>query len=342
MAEKNDPVVSLGMIAKLAGVSRMSVSKALRHHPGVSKATRARIERIARQLHYAPDARLATWMSHVRSTKKRESVVLAWLNTSDSESCWRKLLPLRPYWEGAMKRCTELGYHLESFWMHEPGMTNRHLSQILYQRGIQGVLISPPYHRDLGHVRLNWSHFACATFERGLPAPALHQATQDYYSNLVLVIKRLRRLGYQRLAFLIPDQSDSRAQHGCRAAVAYYHTQIPANQTIPVASNRDQVGPEFYAWLKKHRPDVVIGQHSDLVKWVEKAGFSVPRDMGVVHLALEDDCNDWAGIRANKREIGAAAAGLVISQLQNHHFDLPAHAHTILIQGEWQTGRTVQ
>lgn len=342
MAKASTKLVSLGTIAQLAGVSRMAVSKALRNHPGVSKETRARILRLARKLHYTPDARLATWMHHVRGSKKRESVAIAWLNTTPDESCWRKLTPLRPYLEGAEKRCAELGYHLESFWVHEPGMTNRHLSQILYQRGIQGVLITPPYHRDLGHIRLNWPYFACATFERAMPAPGLHQASQDYYYNLMLAIKRLRRLGYRRIGFVIPDQTESRSLHGCSAAIAYYHTQIPAAQRIPLLTNRDEVGPEFDPWIKRHRPEVVVGLHSHLTRWIERTGHKVPREIGAVHLALEDDCKDWAGIWANKREIGAAAAGQVILQLQNHQFGLPEHAHTILIQGTWQMGKTLR
>ncbi len=67
------------------------------------------------------------------------------------------------------------------------------------------------------------------------------------------------------------------------------------------------------------RPDVILGQHSLIPRWVEAAGMSVPNDIGVVHLALDDDCLGGGRVcSAQKREIGAATANIVISLLQNN------------------------
>jgi hypothetical protein len=46
------------------------------------------------------------------------------------------------YLQGARERCRQLGYRLEEIWANEPDMTMRRLSQILYQRSIEGVVVT--------------------------------------------------------------------------------------------------------------------------------------------------------------------------------------------------------
>ena len=93
--------------------------------------------------------------------------------------------------------------------------------------------------------------------------------------------------------------------------------------------------------LRQHKPDVVIGLDNRLVQWVEAAGMRVPEDIGVVHLATDDDVSDWAGICGNKREMGAAAAEWVISLMKNRQFGIPKSAMEIGVRGTWHPGRTL-
>jgi len=111
MAENKVRAVSgLGAIAAAAGVTRAAVSYALRNKPGVSKVTRARILKIAKQMGYSPDARIASWMLRVRESKSRELLPIAWLNHDrDDKDAWRNAPFLSPYFEGATERADELG-----------------------------------------------------------------------------------------------------------------------------------------------------------------------------------------------------------------------------------------
>ena len=80
---------------------------------------------------------------------------------------------------------------------------------------------------------------------------------------------------------------------------------------------------------------------SRLVQWAEDAGFKVPQEMGVIHLALDNDCLDWAGIFSRKKDIGAATANLVITQIQNNQLGLPDVPMDTMVQGKWQPGKTL-
>jgi DNA-binding LacI/PurR family transcriptional regulator len=71
--KKSTTKVSVGMVARAAGVSVASASVALKNQVGVSAATRDRIVRIARKLGYAPDAKINDWMARVRDAKSRSA-----------------------------------------------------------------------------------------------------------------------------------------------------------------------------------------------------------------------------------------------------------------------------
>ncbi|HSI85344.1 MAG TPA: LacI family DNA-binding transcriptional regulator [Candidatus Methylacidiphilales bacterium] len=334
--------VSLGDIAKAAGVSRMSVSCALRNQPGIGQSTRDRILEIARELRYTPDPRVAMMMSQIRETKSKDLMPLAWINVADRLGIWRECDFLRPYYDGAAERCRESGYRLVEFQLNYTEMTSARLSQILYQRGIQGVIVAPPCTRSIIHLRLSWEHFAAVSFERALAAPRLHQAVQNTYFNILLSLKKITRAGYRRIGVILPAQSTRRSRHMSEAAVQSFHAGIPRAERIPPFVNWEaDIPQDFFQWVMRYTPDAVLGGHSELCNRLRSFGLRVPEDVGVAHLSLEGDCDDWCGIRCNKWEIGAAAADLVISQIQNNQMGLPKCAREIVINGTWQNGKTL-
>jgi LacI family transcriptional regulator len=339
-------VVSLADIAKKAGVARMTVSRVLRNQPGhVGETTRARIRKMATQLGWRPDARIHTVLAQVRASKTRVPVPIAWLNAAPrNNEVWISGKAVAPYFEGARARCEETGYRLvNEFWLRAPGMTGRRMSQILVARGIQGIIVTPC--DTIFHMGgLAWEKFAAVSFDKSLVAPRLHQASQDYHYNTLLALKHLRREGFRRIGVFLSQWPDTRSRHACHSAVMYFHSQVPEAERVPVSMLRRSFdpGPEFGAWLREHRPDVVVGQHSDLVKWVEAEGFRVPDDIGVAHMAIDDDCADWTGVWSCKREIGAAAAELLIAQLHTNAFGVPRTSHDLLVRGRWHRGWTTK
>ncbi len=344
MKKKKSSKVSLGDVARVAGICRSSTYCALHNQPGVSKGTRERVQQIAKRLGYVPDARRAVVMAGVRAAKSKELLPIAWLNTTSEKDAWRKYKFHTPYLEGARERALELGYRIEEIWTREPGMSMRRISQILYQRGIEGVIVTHP----AKHLRLKWDHLACVSLGGALLAPRLHRVMGDVNFNLMLALKVLRRLGYGRIGICLPEQMVLYALREIRSTTYHFVATIPKS---------DQVPPLFYkgdadvqasdsekqamAWIQRHRPDVIVGTTSLLVGWVKAAGARVPEDIGIVHLAKEDDLLDWAGICSNKREIGATAIEQVCFLVQNHRFGLPKTPLNIFIRGSWQPGCTL-
>jgi len=340
MKIKKSSGASLGDIARIAGISRVAVGLAMRNQPGVSKETRALVLRVAKKLGYMPDARMAAWMQRVRDTKAKDLLPIAWLNSKPEKEAWNEIDYLWPYLRGARARAEELGYRIEEIWARQPGMTMRRISQILVQRGIEGFIVSQPAR----HIRLDWSHLAGVSIDGSLLAPGLHRVMSDHAFNLLLALKSLKRLGYRRIGICIPEQVDQFSHHACRSTACYFQSITPKADEVPplfYGGASPMHEKQFVAWFLQHRPSVVVGLDNRLAEWLAAIGYCVPDDVGLAHLAIDDDVGDWAGIYADKREIGATAIEWVISLLQNHRFGLPKKAMTMFVRGSWRTGHTL-
>lgn len=332
---------SLSDIAARAGVSRMTVSLALRNSPRILPETTRRIQKLARQLGYAPDPRMSAMMAQVRDVKKKEFQPLAWINANANQNAFSAYQWLSPYMEGARERCLELGYKIDEFWLREEGMTEKRLSSIISHRGIRGVIVTPTL-PSITHLRLDWRQFASVSFENAILLPRLHRVVPDYYYNIMLTLKMLRRLGYRRVGLCVQQLEARRSHHSYQAALRVFHASIPrAEWTNPLVFRPFDLG-EFKLWLEAQRPDVIIGHHSRMIEWLAECRLRVPEDVGVAHLSLEDDCVDWAGIWQHKRRIGAQAVEQVVSMIQNNRFGLPDLAYETLVPGEWRHGKTLR
>ena len=330
----------------------MAVSRALRHQTGVSEATREQILHIARDLGYAPDARLASWMTQVRASSSKDLLPIAWLNTCNEKDSWHRYPFHAPSLEGSRERALELGYKIEEIWCCEPGLTMRRLKNIIYRRGIEGVIVTQPAR----HLRLDWGRLAGVSLGGTLMAPRLHSITQDFIFNLKLALKSLKRLGYRRIGLCIQHEVGSGSSSNMRASMLDVYSRELSIEEIPpllyppwwksVSPEGKYVEGRFkqtatLSWLKRYKPEVVVGFDNRLEQWVKAAGFRVPEDIGIVHLARDDDVLDWAGINSHRRVMGATAVEWLVSLIRNRQFGVPKHPVSILIRGSWQSGWTL-
>ena len=61
----------------------------------------------------------------------------------------------------------------------------------------------------------------------------------------------------------------------------------------------------------------------------------------MVHLAIDDDVSDWAGVYSNRRTAGSAAAQRVISLVYTRQFGVPSVPLNTMIRGTWRAGSTL-
>lgn len=335
-------------LAKLAGVSRTTVSMALRNSPRISLAMREKIARLAEERGYQRDPVVSALMNQLRTTRKVRSVEkIAYLTFWDSAEGWRENVNENGYFQGASARAEHLGYEVEAFWARQPGMTSSRLSRILYARGIRGVLIAP-LPRVLGHVTLDWRYFAAAALSLTILKPDLHRASHDYHAGMQLALHSLKKLGYRRPGFANMSVFDKRTKHGWLSGFLTYQHQL-AHQfqipplLVPGIRHHDEWDRDRYArWLEKWKPDAVVCNTEQPLHLARELGYRVPGDLGFASLHKLRIEDPWAGVDRQSEEIGAAGVDLVVGQLQNNEFGLPACPKTVMINSIWQDGPTVR
>lgn len=335
-------------LAKFAGVSRTTVSMALRNSPRISVAMREKIVRLAEEHGYQKDPVVSALMNQLRTTRKSRWVEkLAYLTFWNTRDEWRQNINEAAYFEGACTRAAQLGYEVEDFWAKQPGMSSARLGKILYSRGIRGVIFAP-LPRHLGHVTLEWRHFACAGLGLTILKPELHRASHSYQEGMNLALHSLKNLGYRRPAFANTALFDRRTKHGWLSGFLTAQFQVPHEDRIPPylvsGHKRDDVWDlaKFAKWLKQWKPDSIVSNTEQPLYLARKLGISVPEDLGFASLHRLNPDDPWAGIDRQPHQIGAAGVDLVVGQLQNNEFGLPACPKTVFLSGIWTEGPTVR
>jgi len=328
-------------LAEIAGVSRTTVSMALRNHPRLSEATRLRILKLAEEHGYTPDPLSSTLMNHLRTARKNRSVEkLAYLTWWGSAEEWRKSPNDINWYTGVQTRAEALGYELEHIWAREPGMTAARLSRILYTRAIRGVIIAPLL-RARGHLSLNWQHLAAATISFTVVKPDIHRTAHHHHNGIVLALRRLKHLGYKRVGLANRVDQIERVNHGWLAGYLVYNHGLPAKNRIPPLLQREWDEKKFAEWIERHKIQAVVSNTQEPLYSLRTLGYRVPEDVAYASLDLLRSEDPWAGIDQQPRMIASSAVDLVAAQLQRNEYGLPSCAKTVYLEGAWRDGPTV-
>jgi LacI family transcriptional regulator len=333
--------VTLRQIAEAAGVSHATVSRALRGAPKVSLGEVERIRSIAEKLGYRANPLLSAWMAdRRRSSPSSVSQTLAYIIGTKDMAHWKRT-PAHTFVRGARQHAEKHGFKLEEFWLHEPGMTARRLSQILAARGITGVFVgSQPSSR--AHLNLDWRAFCAVAQGFSLARPRLSRVANDYSQGMALALRELRKLGYRRIGLALSPVVDARVGRLWNGTFLAYQTYFDSRQRLPIhfwAADREDL---FLKWVKKCRPDVIVTSHDEAERILENHGWRIPQDVGLVALGWGPHIQHWSGVDQRIEEAGRAAADLLIGMLLMNQRGIPSEPQTLLTQNAWHSGKTTK
>lgn len=334
-------------IAKVVGVSHVTVSLAIRNHASIPVTTRQRIQKVARELGYRPDPALSSLNSYRLSkhTTRYQSTV-AWIDAFPMHGRGVHEDPDNEHhfcWLGAQKRATELGYQLDVFRVYEPGMTGARLSRILRSRQIQGVILSP-LAPGISEPDLEWDWFSVMAL--GLShIKRFHVVCSSQYRNARLAMQQLHEKGYKRIGFLTWKDMGQRTEMNF-ASGAWAEEEVRERpfcmlnlQDVSAISTQEKV---VATWLKKHKPDAILTHDSRLiVPLLKRLGYRVPQDMAVAMLSHVPLLPEIAGVDQNAYEIGVAAVNQLAGLIQHNERGLPATPLHVLVDGHWVDGPSV-
>ena len=339
---KTSPTIR--QLAKLAGVSRTTVSLALRNHPSISPATRQRIQQLADEHGYTSDPVYSQLMNQFRTRRsERVKEKIAFLTFRDDPSQGQiESYNDRNYFQGACERAEKLGYEIEVFWAKEPRMNGRRLSKILHTRSIRGVII-PPLLRPYGHLSLEWQHFTAVSISHNLFKPDLHRVAHFHFEGMLLALRNTKRRGFRRIGYVNLSGQDARSNHAWLAAYLAYQQDDELETRIPPLLMPVWKPAIFSKWLKDHRVESIISNWPQILNAPGELGYKVGEELGVASLDVQPAPGkpDYAGIDQQPTIQGWVAVDIVVSGLQRNEFGLPLHPRITHLGGVWVDGPTV-
>jgi DNA-binding LacI/PurR family transcriptional regulator len=186
-------MVRLKDIALLAGVSVMTVSKALRDEPDVSSATKTKIKHLAQQTGYVPD-------SSAQGLRTKTTKLFGLVIPTATNPIYARII------FAIEERAQELGYDLLiAHTLNKPEKEDAALRRFLSRR-VDGLFITPVYRfeaqariyqeiatRKIPTVLLG----PAAPFCKSFPAIEIEETLASYNAT-----KHLLQLGHKKIAYL--------------------------------------------------------------------------------------------------------------------------------------------
>jgi LacI family transcriptional regulator len=329
-------------VARLADCHYSTVSLALRNHPRITPATRIKIQTVARQLGYSPDAML-TALAAYRTTRGQpaQHPAIAWLTNHHTLNGWREYTPCNvDYFEGASSRARERGYKLEPFWLAEPGMTGRRMAEILRARGIMGVLLPPQ--EQVCAIDFDWESFATVTFGHTLLRPRLHLVANHEYRTMGILFAELKRRDYHDIGLVANREHDARVDHNWLAAYLIEQHRLGHGRPLPPMIVDQWNDAALLKWVERHRPEVIVTKLPQVLACLKQAGYRVPDDMGVAFHSLHERTEGLSGTKKNSFQIGVMAVDVLIDMLHRNERGAPTNPQMVMIEGSWVEGRTLR
>lgn len=324
---------TLRTLAAELGVSAITVSRALRGHPTVRPALRAKIERLAKRRGYQADPVRAAVLGSLRrrdEPRYLETVAFVWTHRESSADA---------EFEGVREQAAALGYKVEVVRPWVSALSERDVSRILWSRGIRGVLLAPNHSSAHPRYDLEWERFSTVLIGSSLVNTGLARVLRDYYQDTKRAVERVRARGFTRPGLVlensIHERTDRRyaaafAQHAVRASAAAAALTHIVDSTAPVSRQRQA----FDRWFAKNRPDAVLADFQPCAHWLQE---NCPRNPPpCVRLALRDGDDNALGIRPDFKRIGAEAMTMLDGLLRTRRGGPHAHPVSLLVPGAWQ------
>lgn len=327
--------LSIRDLAKLAGVSRTTVSLALRGSHKISASTRDTIQALAQKHGYRSHPAVNALMQQVgRGHKINDEEIIAFIQ-SGNEPEEHAPGPLEIL-KGAREEAHRLGYKMENFWAGPGASDSERLARILYHRGIRGVIWGPmPYPHP--PIRFPWDHFVPIACTSSTDIPYLPIVSIHHPKGMASVIEALDMRGAKRIGVLENHVEDWRHDFGWLLGVDLYKHRGGKSFVSTLILKRDPDEKKIRDWIDKQHLDALIASHEHFIK-TEFLNGKLPRaslDVPGAEVGLT------AGLFQNMAKLGQHAVRSMAIRLSNGILGLPEHPFSVVAQASFVDGKSL-
>jgi len=197
-------------LAKLAGVSRTTVSLALRGSHSVSEPLREKINRLAEEQGYQSHPMVSALMQQVAAGRRvhdREGIgVVTFVASADA---WHVNHWVASLIDGVREAAERLGFRVEVHSAGERGERAGQVARVLYHRGVKGLLFTPMSH-DCEPLDLPWERFVPVSCTLSAHVPRLPCVTSNLARGIHRLLAAARERGVRSAGLVVLRTSDRR------------------------------------------------------------------------------------------------------------------------------------
>lgn len=340
---------TMGDVAKEAGVSKNTVSLALRDSPRIAEKTRIRIVETAESMGYQLNPTVSHLMAQLRQNRSPGyQATLAIINGNKERDAFTSHPTIPYYVQGCRQRARQLGYELDEFWMHEPDMPASRWLSIFRTRNIRGIVIVGLMQDNHlpEHLSELWDEFPAVVAGVRTRGPGLSFACTDHYALALEAFEKAVGMGYRRPALVldrvIDELTEGRFTAGFLTGQSRLRDEGRRTQPFyPVAAAR-QNQSLFSDWLENNQPDVIFTLYHEVRRWIQDLGLRVPQDLGLIQYEWRADHDEWAGMDQRNDLVGEAAMDMIISMVQHNERGVPEQPRATMIGCRWVDGVTAR
>ncbi|MDQ8194655.1 LacI family DNA-binding transcriptional regulator [Coraliomargarita sp. SDUM461004] len=329
---------SITDVARHAGVSHMTVSRFLNKSGYVKAATAARVEASIQALGYRRNPMVQALMSQVRRKNVNLDSNIVWI---EEELVGQAHNAIAQFRDQARRRADELGFGFDTLYYVPGEFSSSRIDTILNARGTHGVIIAPKSHPS-EDTNFPWNRYAAATIGRSLLAPTISYVMMHFQHAMSRALSEIKARGYQRIGFLVWEDSDSRSEHIPLMVFLRHNYQVSAQNRIDPLWMDGMTREKFQQWYHQNKPDVIVSSWMFGWNWVQQLNVQIPEDLGFVSLSLRGDSTGVSGMNVPIRAIGLGAVDIVVAQIQRNEIGLPKVPKCLLVEGSWSEGKTLR
>lgn len=315
---------TIGSVARVAGVSPMTVSRVLNGREGAGAETRQRVLEAARQLDYRPN-------SFAKNLRNNRSMIVGILVPDIVNPFFPEII------RGAELAARPAGYTLLSCNVVEDPAREEEVLGMLREKRVDGVIICSSRLEQKRLVRAVEGHRAVVIINRTVPKRVAGTIEIDYRAGIEALVEDLVVRGRRRFAFAAgpaSSHSGQRRREGLQAVLARHGLGLGLD--VPGAPDLGGGNQAGQAVLERIGEIDAVICYNDLIavgvmNVLRSAGINVPDQVAVT------GCDDimvaalvtpaLTTLRVEKQELGQLAMRMLLDRIENRNAQ-----HSILIE----------
>ncbi|QJD84827.1 LacI family DNA-binding transcriptional regulator [Cohnella herbarum] len=309
-------------IAKKAGVSVTTVSRALNGYDDVNEDTRKKIKQVALELSYSPNA---VARSLVSKKTRTIGLIISDINRAGAKDAFAYEVLC-----GINDRAGDLNYDLLLFSTNPSKQMEKSYTALCKERNVEGAILSglrldDPYLQEV----IEQNSFPCVLIDIPKTGENVAHVTSDSRLGAVMAVRHLLENGHRHIAMINGHNQAFVSQErfeGYKEALEQYGESADEGLVYDGKFSEDGGAEAMYQILIRNPGVTAVFCASDLMalgamRTLERMGRKVPDDVSIIgfdDITISAYCSPkLTTIRQDKYELGYQAAQLLIDMLEN-------------------------